>query len=146
MTDMVALNGSEHASHGANEALEPVGFDAELAKTGSGNGVVPRAAPRRRRLPVPGDEPLSFEALEGRIQRAWLRREHAVRQANNVLGNGVAVHRLSAERAKDDEVKGPVEQVRFVAPRHAQRYIKSRLVIYRYLIYARLGRGASVVD
>ena len=84
---------------------------AELTTAGRGDGVVPGAPPGRR-LPPPGRDPATFlEALEGRVERSLLDREHRIRQELDLLGDRIAVERLDGQRLQDEHVERAFEEL-----------------------------------
>src|SRR6185437_7753908 len=95
----------------ADHPLELRLLSGELLSAGGGERVVSRAAIVVRRAPLGAHVAVEEEALEGGVEGAFADLEYVLGDVAQSLGDAVAVHRLGAQGAKDEEVKGTGEQL-----------------------------------
>ena len=58
-----------------------------------------------------GDQFLFFQPVERRIERPLLDLQYVVRDLNDALGDGPAVHRFERKRLQDEEVESALQQI-----------------------------------
>jgi hypothetical protein len=109
MTDSASAQDSRD---GARDPTVLAELFAELLSAGGGDRVIPRLPLRRRLAPFGLDPTASLEAVEGGVERPLLDAQHVLREAPDVLGDGVAVHRAECQRVEDEEVERAGEKRR----------------------------------
>src|SRR4029078_11148088 len=83
----------------------------ELAASGRSQLVALRAAALRGLLPAPLDEALLGQAVQGGEEGSRTDLEGTARDLGDAVGDGHAVARLEGERAQDQEVQGPLQEL-----------------------------------
>ena len=108
--DVKQLRPSEDAVDGEQGGVESFDLFAEPSPARSSDGVVASAAPCGRLTPLGRDPTLLQQPLERGVQRSLLDHQRVVREALHLLGDGVAVERLSREGLEDQHLERAAEQ------------------------------------
>jgi hypothetical protein len=112
----------QNALNGRAERVPLVLLVGELPPSERGQSVELRAAVVVRSAPFGTDPPLVLEAVQGWVKGSLVDLEDVVRDLLDAHGDTPPVHRLTdVERLQDEELEGPLQQVRstsrHVAPR-----------------------------
>src|SRR5262245_42298270 len=87
-------------------------FVLELPASRRGDLVIARTPAVLRLPPFRTQAPGVRHAVQRRIERPFFDAQHAVRDAADVLGDRVAVHRTTGfERLEDDEIQGALKTI-----------------------------------
>src|SRR5437867_6800739 len=105
-------SGSEDGVDGSSEALPGGPLGRELTASVAGNAVVLGAAVVVGGSPVRGDPATVLEPMECGVERTLIDLEHVPRELLDPLRDAPAVHRLERDGFEDEEVEGPLEDVR----------------------------------
>ena len=101
----------QYQSHCGREAIPAGELALQLLAALARQRVELRAPAKVRLLPVGDDPALVLEAVERRVERSLLDRQHLVGELLDALGDRPTMKRVARDGLEDEEVERPLEQI-----------------------------------
>ena len=101
----------DHQPDGGGQPVPALELALELLPALARQGIELRAPAKVGFFPVGGDPSLVLEAMESRVERTLLNREHLAGQFLNAFRDRPAVQRIARDGLEDEEVEGSLQEI-----------------------------------